>query len=137
VHGDLHNHTLLSDDAGDPELAFETMRAAGLDVAAITDHALYPGDMPLDEHYRIAHGYLRSMTDDGWRQVAKLATRAQREGVFVALRGFEWTSPQSGHMNVWFSEHWTDSLSTYAYREGDEHVAWTPARPRPGRLDGR
>ena len=46
VHGDLHNHTLLSDGAGDPELAFETMHAAGLDVAAITDHALYPGEVP-------------------------------------------------------------------------------------------
>jgi hypothetical protein len=31
VHGDLHNHTLLSDGAGNPELAFETMRRSGMD----------------------------------------------------------------------------------------------------------
>src|SRR5690606_585318 len=39
VHADLHNHTLLSDGDGNPEDAFVSMRAAGLDVAALTDHA--------------------------------------------------------------------------------------------------
>ena len=39
VHADLHNHTLLSDGDGDPADAFVSMRAAGLDVAALTDHA--------------------------------------------------------------------------------------------------
>ena len=39
VHADLHNHTLMSDGDGDPALAFDSMRAAGLDVAALTDHA--------------------------------------------------------------------------------------------------
>jgi hypothetical protein len=126
AHGDLHNHTLLSDGTGEPELAFETMRAAGLDVAAITDHALYPGDSPLDEQHRLEHGYLRSLTDAGWRQVAELASNAQRDGAFVALRGFEWTSPRLGHMNVWFSQHWTDSLSTRAYLPGDDHMAKLP-----------
>ncbi|HTF60461.1 MAG TPA: hypothetical protein VK713_11195, partial [Actinomycetes bacterium] len=36
AHADLHNHTWLSDGAGDPRLAFASMRAAGLDVAALT-----------------------------------------------------------------------------------------------------
>ncbi|MGH3945742.1 MAG: hypothetical protein ACRDSI_11945, partial [Pseudonocardiaceae bacterium] len=40
VHADMHNHTLLSDGAGDPEAAFPSMRDAGLDVAALTDHAI-------------------------------------------------------------------------------------------------
>ena len=39
VHADLHNHTLLSDGDGDPAAAFDSMREAGLDVAALTDHA--------------------------------------------------------------------------------------------------
>lgn len=39
VHADLHNHTLMSDGDGDPDLAFDSMRSAGLDVAALTDHA--------------------------------------------------------------------------------------------------
>src|SRR5688500_521829 len=41
VHADLHNHTLLSDGDGDPALAFDSMRSAGLDVAALTDHATF------------------------------------------------------------------------------------------------
>ena len=40
VVADLHNHSLNSDGRGDPERAFELMRAAGLDVAALTDHVL-------------------------------------------------------------------------------------------------
>ncbi len=40
VHADLHNHTMLSDGAGDPAEAFGSMRAAGLDVAAIRELSL-------------------------------------------------------------------------------------------------
>src|SRR5262245_5259604 len=29
VHADLHNHSLLSDGTGDPELAFQSIREAG------------------------------------------------------------------------------------------------------------
>jgi hypothetical protein len=126
AHGDFHNHTLLSDGAGDPARAFESMRQAGLDVAAITDHALYPGEAPLDEAERLAHGYNRTLTAQGWRLTAELAERAQRDGSFVALRGFEWTSPRLGHMNVWFSTHWTDSLSTLAYRHDDPALRTIP-----------
>jgi hypothetical protein len=43
LHADLHNHTRLSDGAGRPEDAYGSMRAAGLDVAAITDHTHAPG----------------------------------------------------------------------------------------------
>jgi predicted metal-dependent phosphoesterase TrpH len=39
AHADLHNHTRLSDGRGDPAAAFPALRAAVLDVAAITDHA--------------------------------------------------------------------------------------------------
>ena len=39
VAADLHNHTRLSDGRGDPREAFASMRRAGLDVAALTDHA--------------------------------------------------------------------------------------------------
>ena len=39
VHADLHNHSLMSDGDGNPDLVFGSMRSAGLDVAALTDHA--------------------------------------------------------------------------------------------------
>jgi hypothetical protein len=131
AYGDFHNHTLLSDGAGDPAHAFDSMRRAGLDVAAITDHALYGAKEPLAEAERIHHGYLRSLTDAGWRQVGELAARALANEAFVALRGFEWTSPRLGHMNVWFSTHWVDTLSTGGYRSGDALLAQIP-RPASG-----
>jgi hypothetical protein len=106
VHADLHNHTQLSDGKGDPEKAFGSMRDAGLDVAAITDHS------------RWASGFLGLVGGPGWtgidgrawRRIASLADAANVDGEFVALRGFEWSHGAFGHMNVWGSERLTDPL---------------------------
>src|SRR5918996_1642478 len=52
VHADLHNHSLISDGDGDPNVAFGSMRDAGVDVAALTDHSTVsyglPGDVCAD-----------------------------------------------------------------------------------------
>jgi hypothetical protein len=108
VHGDLHNHTTLSDGAGEPAEAFTSMRAAGLDVAAITDHSRWaslamglvamPGDTGIDRF--------------GWETAGRLADAADDPGEFVAMRGFEWSSALFGHANVWRSARWTDPLRT-------------------------
>jgi hypothetical protein len=108
VHADLHNHTRLSDGAGHPARAFPSMRAAGLDVAAITDHS------------RWASAFLGLVDAPGWtgidarawRRAASLAEEANADGEFVALRGFEWSHAAYGHMNVWGSERFTDPLRT-------------------------
>ena len=70
VHADLHNHTLLSDGDGDPADAFVSMRAAGLDVAALTDHATLSDNLLGD----VATGalppeytQLGGLTPAGWR----------------------------------------------------------------------
>lgn len=109
VHADLHNHTWLSDGAGDPGRAFASMRAAGLDVAAITDHSRWasaflglagaPGWTGIDRR--------------AWLRTASLADAANHDGEFVALRGFEWSHAAFGHMNVWGSQHFTDPLRTF------------------------
>jgi hypothetical protein len=109
AHADLHNHTRLSDGAGDPRLAFPSMRAAGLDVAAITDHS------------RWASAFLGVVGAPGWtgidgrawQQTASLADAANADGEFVALRGFEWSHFLHGHMNVWASQRFTDPLRTF------------------------
>jgi Protein of unknown function (DUF3604) len=108
VHADLHNHTRLSDGAGDPALAFASMRDAGLDVAAITDHSRWasvflgladaPGWTGIDRR--------------AWRQTIALAEAANVDGEFVALHGFEWSHAAFGHMNVWNSDRFTDPLRT-------------------------
>jgi hypothetical protein len=108
VHADLHNHTWLSDGAGDPGLAFGSMRDAGLDVAALTDHS------------RWASAFLGLAKAPGWtgidgrawRRTIELAAAANLDGEFVALHGFEWSHAAFGHMNVWDSERFTDPLRT-------------------------
>ena len=113
VHADLHNHTILSDGDGDPANAFGSMRSAGLDVAALTDHAtlsdnllgdVLAGALPPE------YTQLGGLTPDGWRRTGQLADAADRPGEFTAIRGFEWSEPALGHVNVWFSQSYVDVL---------------------------
>jgi Protein of unknown function (DUF3604) len=117
VVGDLHNHTTLSDGSATPESAYRQMREAGLDVAALTDHASIPRSRrdelglhqyPDADAVAVARMMPRSFDDAGWRRTAELADAFDVPGVFTALRGFEWTEPWLGHVNVWFSEEYVD-----------------------------
>lgn len=113
VQSDLHNHTLLSDGARRPEEAFAQMRAAGLDVAALTDHATTQKSAGTagSLHCPSTCGAVGGITEQDWRQLGELADAADEPGTFTALRGFEWTTLSAGHLNVWFSETWTDGLT--------------------------
>ncbi len=138
AHADLHNHTWLSDGAGDPARAFACMRGAGLDVAAITDHSRW-GSAFL--------GVVRApgwtgIDANAWREAAQLADAANVDGEFVALRGFEWSHAAFGHMNVWGSQGFTDPLRTFPTmgrwwrwleRRGDDGLA-SFNHPGTGRL---
>jgi hypothetical protein len=126
LFADLHNHSLHSDGRGDPEDAFRQLRDAGLDVAALTDHASTPLDrlagLSLDDYpdaEALAIGRLapRSIDATTWKRTADIADAHDVPGQFTALRGFEWTEPWLGHVNVWFSQ---------------EYLAVTT----PGRVDG-
>jgi Protein of unknown function (DUF3604) len=108
AHADLHNHTRLSDGAGDPRLAFASMREAGLDVAALTDHSRW-ASLFLDRFK--APGWT-GIDGRAWHQTIALAEAANADGEFVALHGFEWSHAAYGHMNVWDSERFTDPLRT-------------------------
>ena len=123
AHADLHNHTLNSDGSGDPRLAFTSMRTAGLDVAALTDHSTIAKAMPA-QAAELACTVAGSCSVVGideqkWGAVKGLADGANLDGSFTSLRGFEWSSPTLGHMNVWFSETWTDPASTGGWSTGE------------------
>jgi hypothetical protein len=105
VHADLHNHTLLSDGAGDPDAAFPSMRDAGLDVAALTDHALRGAAV---EGTGIGGTPWIGLDRAGWRRTGELADAYDSPGEFTAIRGFEWSHPRLGHVNAWFTDDFTD-----------------------------
>jgi Protein of unknown function (DUF3604) len=94
VHADLHNHTLMSDGDGDPALAFASMRSAGLDVAALTDHTTLLA--------------INGLSRSEWNRTAALADAANEPGLYTAIRGFEWSHPLLGHVNVWYTGSFTD-----------------------------
>jgi hypothetical protein len=108
-YGDLHNHTGYSDGVGRPAEALQQMRARGLHFAAITDH----GEL-LDQPTAVQDA-------NKWAAVARQVAACSGED-FVAIRGFEWTSPHQGHSNVWCSTdytsyHTTGDLSMAAFYE--------------------
>lgn len=122
AHGDLHNHSQLSDAAGDPSLAYRSMFDAGLDVAALTDHTVAaiatgsPGvcasvPTPPFGSTDPCSSFL-GVTEAGFDATAGYADSADRPGEFTAIRGFEWSSPYLGHINVWFTREVTDPLTT-------------------------
>jgi hypothetical protein len=94
VHADLHNHTVMSDGDGDPNLAFASMRSAGLDVAALTDHTTLFA--------------ISGLSRSEWDRTGALANAADDPGNYTAIRGFEWSHPLLGHVNVWFTNGFTD-----------------------------
>lgn len=122
AHADLHNHTQLSDASGDPSLAYRSMFDAGLDVAALTDHtvaAIALGSPGVCEFVPTppfgSTDPCRStlgVTEAGFAATAGYADAADRPGEFTAIRGFEWSSPYLGHINVWFTRAVTDPLTT-------------------------
>lgn len=122
AHADLHNHSQLSDAVGDPRLAYASMLAAGLDVAAMTDHTVAAiGNEPFDLCAAVpSPGFgtrnpctqTLGMNRSGFAQTGTYADAIDAPGAFTAMRGFEWSSPYLGHINVWFTSQVTDPLST-------------------------
>jgi hypothetical protein len=120
-YGDLHTHTSYSDGAGRPEDALRQMRARGLHFAAITDH----GEL-LDRETAI---YDANKWAAAARQVA-----AVNDETFVAIRGFEWSSPQQGHSNVWCSTNFTSYHQTSDETIGPYYEWLASAQPNAGAL---
>ena len=114
VHTDLHNHSFISGDAeGDPHKSLQHIRAAGIDVACMTEHAVsgmghgqYTCPTWQDGGCRLIEG----INADDWETMAKIADAAYEPGRFVSFRGFEFSTPTVGHINVWFGSDFTDPL---------------------------
>lgn len=92
--GNFHSHTSYSEGVGPPSENFVWARdVAGFDFFAVTDHA-----------------ELISAVE--WDDTAAQADAANEDGVFVALRGFEWSHTLIGHSCVLATGDRTSALST-------------------------
>lgn len=127
VHADMHNHTVMSDGDGGAENAFASMREAGLDVAALTDHATI---FAID-----------GLSSSEWRTTGDLANAANDPRQFTAIRGFEWSHPLQGHINIWNTTDFADLLRASS---PSNLYGWLRSRPdglasfnHPGREVGR
>lgn len=112
VHTDLHNHSFVSGDAeGLPADALDQIREQGIDVACMTEHAVsgkghgqYTCPTWQDGGCRFAEG----INENDWQTMKNIADNAYVPDRFVTFRGFEYSTPTVGHINVWFGEDFTD-----------------------------
>ena len=101
--GNLHSHTKYSDGNGTPAEALVWARdVAKFDFYAITDHA-------------------ELTTTTEWNDIGVQVSRFTQNDVFVAIRGFEWTSLQ-GHVNVFNTSNYTSADVTTTIDEVYEWV---------------
>lgn len=114
VHTDLHNHSLISGDAlGDPARALADIRAAGIDVACMTEHAISGkghGEVTCSGWHKGGCDTVEGINDTDWQAMSQFADASYEPGAFVSFRGFEYSTPTMGHLNVWFSSEFTDPL---------------------------
>jgi hypothetical protein len=98
------------------------MRGAGIDMAALTDHATFSKALP-EQTRELACSFdgcsLAGIDERSWQETKALADGADAPHAFTAVRGFEWSSPTLGHVNVWFSQDWTDVLTTVGNTTGE------------------
>ena len=112
VHTDLHNHSLISGDAqGAPGRALHDIRAAGIDVACMTEHAVSGmghGEVTCPDWHEGGCRFIEGINASDWRAMSAIADSAYEPGSFVSFRGFEYSTPTVGHINVWFGSDFTD-----------------------------
>lgn len=86
--GDLHSHTHYSDGQATPAIAYAAAREGGADFFATTDHVHYPYGTDV-------------LTPSLWAETRAAADAATKDGVFVAIAGYELWLPYAGELNIY------------------------------------
>ena len=105
-YGNLHGHTNYSwPEVKDysPAESFAFAKNQGLDFCAVTDHDIWL-DINLKPQYWL--------NDRAWKEIGQAADDANADGEFVAIRGFEWSNTNYGHICIFDTPCYTDFLIT-------------------------
>ncbi|RSK28703.1 hypothetical protein EJF36_18515 [Bacillus sp. HMF5848] len=105
-----HAHTSFSDGKGTPADAYQMSYEQGLDYMVVTDHSNWlDGDDYISERKEFVE-----KVGSEWEQTKQMAAafNAAHAGEFLALRGFEMTSSNWGHINVWNSNDYVEAKKT-------------------------
>lgn len=102
--GDLHRHSILGDGAWKPKTVYMHARdIEHLDFVSISEH-----DLNQVTYYMVKDHDLTRVPDvrhrEGkWEYLESVAREFNAPGRFVTLAGYEWTSHELGHRNIYFS----------------------------------
>jgi len=106
--GNLHSHTSYSDGKLTPFEAYSYARdTAKLDFLAVTDH-------------------MEQISSTEWNKTRNFANAATINGEFIAIAGYEWSSPYYGHVNVFNT---TEMPSIFTYTSWQNFRKWLTDRP--------
>jgi hypothetical protein len=90
-YGGFHNHTAVSDGIGTPDEAYRYAKCvAGLDFFGISDHG-------------------ERQTAETFGAIKAVADSYNADSIFATFWGFEWTSPNYGHVTVVNTDGFTSS----------------------------
>lgn len=101
--GDVHRHSILSDGEWKPGTVFGHARyIERLDFASVSDH-----DLSQPTYYMVPDRDLTRVPgvrhrEGKWDHLESVAASFNEPGRFAALAGYEWTSHETGHRNVYF-----------------------------------
>ncbi len=115
LFGVPHAHTSISDGKGLPAKAIDYTRKNGLDFLFITDHSNFFDGVCKDnyEFDRLFNEYKETINSDWYNTEVSVKECNSSFKNFIALRGFEMTSENWGHINV---------LNSSGYVEGKHQL---------------
>ncbi|KGG80951.1 hypothetical protein Y919_03335 [Caloranaerobacter azorensis H53214] len=110
-YGVPHSHTSYSDGKGTPTDAYEHAKQNGLNFLIVTDHSNWLNGVTDNNYeYNPDTNQYEEVEGSEWYKTRKEAEAIDRKYYdFLALRGFEMTSGDWGHMNVINSVYYVEA----------------------------
>ncbi|MQL50951.1 hypothetical protein GFC01_01420 [Desulfofundulus thermobenzoicus] len=120
-----HSHTSFSDGQGTPADAYRHAFEKGLDFLVVTDHSNW---LEGDQYLESTREFLAQPGSE-WTRTNEMAEEFNRQhpGKFLALRGFEMTSGDWGHINVHNTDKYVEAKKTMTALS--EFYQWLEKQP--------